>query len=96
MELYFFGRFHVRAGDENAFEDALREVVPPSREEKGCASIHAFRSLRDPQLFFIHSVWVNEEAFEVHSNLPHTVKFLERAQALIDHAWDATRTEKIA
>ena len=96
MELYFFGRFHTRAGNESAFEEALREVGLLSREEEGCLSFHGFRSLRERQLFYIHSVWRNEEAFEIHANLPHTLRFLERVQMLIDHPLDTTRTEMIA
>lgn len=40
-------------------------------------SIHAFQSGRDPQLFFIHSVWKDADAFERHAMLPHTLEFME-------------------
>ncbi|MGH2670087.1 MAG: putative quinol monooxygenase, partial [bacterium] len=49
-----------------------------------------------PQLFYIHSRWKDEAAFENHAGLPHTVRFLERVQPLIDHPLDVTRTEQIA
>ena len=52
--------------------------------------IHGFRSTREPRLFYIHSRWVDEAAFDKHSGLPHTVEFLERAEALIDHPLDVT------
>jgi quinol monooxygenase YgiN len=51
--------------------------------------------VRDPQLFYIHSRWKDEAAFEVHAGLPHTVRFLARVQPLIDHPLDVTRTEQI-
>ena len=44
MELFFFARFHVSPGQESALQEALKEVVVPSREEAGCLSIYAFRS----------------------------------------------------
>jgi quinol monooxygenase YgiN len=91
MELFIFARFHAHAGQESAVEDALRNVIPPSREEPGCLSLHAFRSTRDPQLFYIHSRWVNEAAFDIHAGLPHTVQFIEQVQLLIDHPLDVTR-----
>jgi len=75
--------------------DALLDVVAPSRQEPGCLSIHAFRSVRDPRLFYIHSLWNDEAAFEHHAGLPHTVRFLERVAPLIDHPLDVTRTERI-
>jgi quinol monooxygenase YgiN len=77
-------------------ESALRDTVAPSREEPGCLSIHAFRSLRDRRLFYIHSRWKDEAAFEVHAGLPHTVRFIERVAPLIDHPLDVNRTERIA
>ena len=76
-------------------EEALRDVVAPSREEAGCVSIQAFRSTRDPRLFYIHSRWIDEAAFEHHATLPHTVRFIERVQALIDHPLDVTRARPV-
>lgn len=95
MELFIFGRFQARPGDERAVEEALRDVVGPSREEAGCLSIQAFRSTRDRRLFYIHSRWVDEAAFDHHATLPHTVRFIERVQALIDHPLDVTRARPV-
>ncbi|MDQ2936136.1 MAG: antibiotic biosynthesis monooxygenase [Acidobacteriota bacterium] len=91
MELFIFARFHARPGNESAVENALRNVVAPSREEAGCLSIYAFRSTQDSRLFYIHSSWVDEAAFEIHAGLPHTVRFIEEVQTLIDHPLDVTR-----
>jgi quinol monooxygenase YgiN len=48
VDQYVFVRLHAREGEENAVEEALREVTGPSREEPGCLSFHFFRSMRDP------------------------------------------------
>jgi quinol monooxygenase YgiN len=96
MEQYTFVRLHAREGEESAVEQALREVTGPSREEAGCLSFHTFRSMRDGRLFYIHSHWVDEAAFQAHAELPHTVRFLERVDALLDQPRDVTRTEMIA
>ena len=96
MELFLFARFHASLGKELNVEQALAEVVSASREESGCLSIHAFRSTRDPQLFYIHSRWKDEEAFETHAALPHTLHFVEVVEPLIDHAPDVTRANLIA
>lgn len=95
MELFVFGRFHARGGCEPSVAEALRDVLDPTREEPGCLGIHAFRSVRDPQLFYVHSWWATPEAFEVHATLPHTVHFIERVEPLIDHPLDITRAELI-
>ena len=93
MALYIFARFHAVAGNESAVAEAVANVLGPSREEAGCLSLHAFRSTRDPGLFYIHSRWTDEEAFENHARLPHTVRFIERVESLIDYPLDVTRAE---
>jgi quinol monooxygenase YgiN len=95
MELFIFARFHARPGREDAVAGVLLDVLAPSREEPGCLSIHAFRSTREPRLFYIHSRWKDEAAFERHAGLPHTLRFVERVEPLIDHPLDVTRAEPI-
>lgn len=92
--LTIFGRFHAREGCEAQVAAAIAEVVPPTRAEPACLGIEGYRDLRDPRLFFIHSTWPDEAAFELHAGLPHTVRFLETVQALIDHPLDVRRTRR--
>jgi quinol monooxygenase YgiN len=95
MELFFFGRFHASEGQDDAVAAAMREVIGPSRAEPGCVAIEAYRCIRDPRLFYIHSRWVDEAAFDTHAVLPHTMRFLERVQTLIDHPLDTTRARPL-
>ena len=95
MEIFIFTRFHARPGNEAALEAALRGVVPASRQEEGCLGIHAFRSIRDPHIFYIHSRWKDEAAFDTHAKLPHTLRFIERAEPLLEHEIQAQRCELI-
>ena len=96
MEQYTFVRLHAREGEESGVEQALREVMGPSRTEPGCLDFHLFRSMRDRRLFYIHSRWIDEAALQKHSELPHTVRFLKRVDALLDQPRDVARTEMIA
>ena len=95
MELFIFARFHARAGKEAELAGVLGKQVPVTRTEPGCLMIDAYGSTRDPRLFFIHSRWTDEAAFEVHANLPNTLAFVERAEALIDHPLDVTRSRPL-
>lgn len=95
VEMYIFARFHARPGNEAAVEEALLDVLGPTREEPGCSSIQAFRSRRTRGLFYVHSRWRDEAAFDHHGGLPHTIRFLERVEPLIDHPLDIVRTEPI-
>jgi quinol monooxygenase YgiN len=90
-----FVRLHARQGEESQVEEALREVAGASREERGCLNFDTFRSVRDQRLFYIHSRWVDEGAFERHAELAHTVRFLERVDVLLDEPRNVTRTERI-
>jgi quinol monooxygenase YgiN len=95
VELFIFGRFHALAGRESEVEAAILEVIPQTRAEPACLSVNAFHSTRDPLLFYIHSRWVDEAAFERHALLPHTVHFIERVTPLIDHPVNVTRARQI-
>jgi quinol monooxygenase YgiN len=91
MELFIFARFHARPGNEAVLAATLLEVLPPTRQEPGCLGTHAFRSINDPQLFYIHSRWKDQVAFDRHLELDHTIRFVERVEPLLDHPLNATR-----
>jgi quinol monooxygenase YgiN len=96
MELFIFARFRVREANEAVAAAVLREQTAGVREEPGCLAIQAYRSIRDPRLFYIHSCWTDETAFEIHADLPRTVRFIEQMETLIDHPFEAIRTERLA
>jgi quinol monooxygenase YgiN len=95
MELVIFARFHAQPGQEATVETAIGEVIEPTRGEAGCLGIHAYRSLHDPQLFYINSRWRDETAFEQHVREAHTIRFVARVTRLIDHELDVARTTQI-
>jgi quinol monooxygenase YgiN len=95
MELTIFGRFHAREGHEAAVAAAIREVVGPTRAEAGCLEIESYGSIQDPALFYIHSRWIDDAAFEAHALLPHTVRFLEKVEPLIDHPLDVAQARPV-
>ena len=96
MELVIVGRFHARPGQEETVAAALQEVTPQTRREADCRSVAVYRSLRDPRLFYVHSRWPDEAAFERHAALPHTVRFIETVEPLLDHPLDVARTTQLA
>jgi quinol monooxygenase YgiN len=93
--LFIFARFHALDGHDVNVAAAIHDTVAASREESGCLAIDGYRSTRDPLLFYIHSRWVDEAAFDLHATLPHTVLFLQRVQPLIDHPLDVTRARPL-
>lgn len=95
MRFYFMVRFEPLPGKEAAFREELLKVNEPSRAEKGCLRIDVFETVREPVMFAVYSEWVDEEAFEVHANLPHTVRFLEMAETLLSHPVQGLRLRHI-
>jgi quinol monooxygenase YgiN len=96
MEIGIIGEFRARPGNEAAVEAAITKVVPRSRREPECLDIRAYRSRRDAAVFFIHSRWTDEAAFEAHARLPHTVEFLATVEPLLTHEVEVARLTQIA
>jgi quinol monooxygenase YgiN len=96
VSMHFIVRFRPKSGGEEAFREALFEVVPPTLAEPGCLAIQIFESLREPFEFAIHSEWVDEAAFKRHGQLPHTIRFIQAAERLLTHPVQGLRSRWIA
>ena len=94
-EIFVFARLHARTGKQEEVRQAMFEVSGPTRKEPGCLAYGAFRSVRDPDEFYIHSRWKDMAAFERHAELPHTVRFVETVEPLLDHPFKATLSEQL-
>ncbi len=95
MSFHFIVRFEPKPGREAEFREALFRVTEPARAEPGCIASNVFESLREPCVFAIHSEWTDEAAFNLHSQLPHTLRFLEEAKELLTHPVQGLRTRPI-
>jgi len=95
MELTIFARLYALEGQEQAVIAAMRRIAGPTREEPGCLELHYYRSIQDPRLFHIWSRWVDEAAFNRHAELPHTVRFVEEVEKVIDAPLKVARTRVI-
>jgi quinol monooxygenase YgiN len=96
VPLFIVARFHSQPSLEESLRGTIEAVIEPTRAEPGCRFIHAFRSVQDPALFFIHSEWASVEDFEAHAEQPHTKRFIGALPELIDHPLEVHRTERIA
>lgn len=95
MAFYIFARFQAREGAEKDLVKAFREMLPPVRAEAGCLGIDVFEATRVTGVFYIHSSWTDEDAFDRHAEMPHTVRFLKHAQPLLTHELEVTRARKM-
>jgi len=95
MTLTVFARFHAAPGQADGVAEAIRRVVPPTIAEPGCLGIEGYRSIVDPDLFHIHSRWVDAAAFERHAGLTHTIAFLQSIDRLVDQPREVSRTRAL-
>ena len=96
MSVHVFLQFEPLAGNAAEFRQGLLRVNAPSRAGAGCLRLDVFESLREPVTFALHSEWVDEAAFELHAQLPHTLEFLAGAERLLGHPVKGLRTRQIA
>ena len=94
-EIFVFARLHARSGKRDAVRQAMFEIQGPTRKEPDCLSYGAFHSIRDPDEFYIYSRWKDMAAFERHAELPHTVRFVEAVEPLLDHPFKVTLAEQL-
>ena len=73
----------------------MLETAIHSRAEADCLSIDMFESIHEPKEFSLHSVWTSEDAFMVHADLPHTLRFIEASEALLTHEIKGMRLTQI-
>lgn len=95
MSFHFLIRFDPPPGNETALRDELRRVTAPSRAEPGCVRFQVFESVRETVAFAIHSEWADEAAFDLHAELPHTVRFVTAAEALLGRPVQGLRARQI-
>jgi quinol monooxygenase YgiN len=91
-DVFIFARFHAREGKQDALRETILDEIRQARDDYGCLTIGAYASIRDSRLFFIHSRWVDNAAFDAHAETSHTLHFVELAENLIDHPLDVHRT----
>ncbi len=84
-------------GPENvaAVRTALKNVVVPTRAEKGCIGYDLQRGARRSKSVLFFEIWESEVALEAHTR---TVRFqeLERAQPLMTQPIKITKFRKLA
>jgi quinol monooxygenase YgiN len=71
MAFVVIAQYRVRAGDEARVEQALKEMVAPTRAEPGNLDYQVFRDPADPSLFVLFERYADEPAFEAHRASQH-------------------------
>ncbi|HXZ11835.1 MAG TPA: putative quinol monooxygenase [Candidatus Sulfotelmatobacter sp.] len=70
----------------------LQRVAEPTRAEVGCLAYDVHRSSEDSDLFFVYQLWEDEDTFEAHRHMDHSIAFKNAAPKLLEgpiqlHKW---------
>jgi quinol monooxygenase YgiN len=95
MSFHSFVRFEPKPGKRAQLAGELMRLIEPTRAEPACVRIHLYEAVREPPIFYFHSEWVDEAAFDAHAQTPHMVRFLSLVDDLITHPLKAVRTKRI-
>jgi quinol monooxygenase YgiN len=71
MEFVVIAQYRARAGEAERVEEALRNMVAPTRAEPGNRDYQLFRDPKDPSRFVLFERYADEAAFEAHRETPH-------------------------
>lgn len=73
----------------------LRNMLVPTRAEKGCIAYDVHEVIGDPYQFVFFEVWESEAALEAHTRTRHYQE-LERAQSLMTEPLKVTKLKRLA
>lgn len=71
----------AQEGQEESIARVIEIMTPLSRQEPGCLSYQASRSLDDPRVFFLYEVYLDEAGYVAHQATPHFAEYV-RGQAI--------------
>jgi quinol monooxygenase YgiN len=76
--------FKVKAGQEQAFEEAFAPCIVATRKSPGCLAYDLNREVDDSSAYTVYEKYSNLKALEDHARAPHVVKLLGAIPTLID------------
>jgi len=73
----------------------LTEMAVNSKQETACIQYDLHQSKEEPEYFFFHEIWDNEEDLELHNAKPYIQKFVEKAPEILAETPKIYKTNKI-
>ena len=76
-------------------EALLTEMAVNSKLETACIQYDLHQSVEEPERFFFHEIWDNEEDLALHNEKPYIRKFVDKASEILSEKPQIYRTNKI-
>lgn len=73
----------------------LTEMAVNSKQETACIQYDLHQSKDEPEYFFFHEIWDNEDDLDLHNAKPYIQKFIEKASEILAETPKIYKTNKI-
>jgi quinol monooxygenase YgiN len=84
----------ARTESVESVRKVLKNMLVPTRAEKGCITYYLHEVLGDPNRFIFVETWESDAALEAHTRTPHFQDLL-RAQSLMTEPLKVTKLRKL-
>jgi quinol monooxygenase YgiN len=85
----------AKAGSESVVEQALLDLIKPSREDAGFIQYDLHRDLNNPAVFLFYENWESKELLDLHLKSKHLEDYQRKVDGLIE-SWDLKLMQKIS
>jgi quinol monooxygenase YgiN len=85
----------AKPGTEATVEQALLELVAPTRKEAGFIQFDLHRDLEKPNVFVFFENWESKALLDQHLESKHIAAYLARVDGMIEN-WDLKLMNKIS
>ena len=90
-KLTVIAHIHAKAGQEAKVQEALLNLIAPTRAEAGCINYDLHVSHNDPTQFVFYENWMSESHLEAHANSAHLRAFRKVADEILDGPIEITK-----
>lgn len=93
-EIRVIAQAFARSENITSVRTVLKNMLVPTRAEKGCIAYDLHEVLGDPHQFVFFEIWESEAALDAHTRTPH-FQNLERAQTLLVEPLKITKLRRL-
>ena len=73
----------------------LTEMSVNSKQETACIQYDLHQSKDEPEYFFFHEIWDNQQDLDLHNAKPYIQKFVQKASEILAETPKIYKTNKI-
>jgi quinol monooxygenase YgiN len=82
-EIIVLATIKAQSGKQTDLEQALRDVVTPTRAQPGCLQFELYRSAQDPAMMTAFEHWISSETHDHHLQGEHVKTLMKRFDGVV-------------